>query len=175
MNGGERRRNRPEACRPHRTRAVEGRRGGICVLRAGMSDKVALSAAGAPQDDIAAPEPAAESDKQVAKLTSALDDAAELEEEGFYEEAIEACEFLRFAARAAPSAQPRHELVEPRCTPLTDMEALASGLDPCRCHHGAARCYEELSDAEAAARECTECLRDNPNCCSCLTTRGWQV
>ena len=76
---------------------------------------------------------------------SVLDEAAELEEEGFYEEAIDAY-----------------------------MEALASGMDPCRCHHGAARCYEELSDAEEAARECSECLALNPNCCSCLTTRGWQ-
>jgi tetratricopeptide (TPR) repeat protein len=74
-----------------------------------------------------------------------LDEAAELEEEGFYEEAIDAY-----------------------------MEALSSGLDPQRCHHGAARCYEELSEAEEAARECTECLKDNPDCCNCLTTRGWQ-
>ena len=52
-----------------------------------------------------------------------LDEATELEEEGFYEEAVEAY-----------------------------MEALSLGLDPQRCHHGAARCYEELSDAEEAAR-----------------------
>jgi tetratricopeptide (TPR) repeat protein len=74
-----------------------------------------------------------------------LDEATELEEEGFYEEAIEAY-----------------------------MEALAMGLDPARCHHGAARCYEELSDAEEAARECTECLAANPNDVVALTTRGWQ-
>ena len=74
-----------------------------------------------------------------------LDEATELEEEGFYEEAIEAY-----------------------------MEALSMGLDPARCHHGAARCYEELSDAEEAARECTECLAANPNDVVALTTRGWQ-
>ena len=74
-----------------------------------------------------------------------LDEATELEEEGFYEEAVEAY-----------------------------MEALSLGLDPQRCHHGAARCYEELSDAEEAARQCTQCLANNPNDVVALTTRGWQ-
>ncbi len=80
-----------------------------------------------------------------ADAAAILDEATELEEEGFYEEAIEAY-----------------------------MEALSMGLDPARCHHGAARCYEELSDAEEAARECTECLAANPNDVVALTTRGWQ-
>jgi len=80
-----------------------------------------------------------------ADAAAILDEATELEEEGFYEEAIEAY-----------------------------MEALSMGLDPTRCHHGAARCYEELSDVEEAARECTECLATNPNDVVALTTRGWQ-
>ncbi len=80
-----------------------------------------------------------------ADAAAILDEATELEEEGFYEEAIEAY-----------------------------MEALSMGVDPARCHHGAARCYEELSDAEEAARECTECLAANPNDVVALTTRGWQ-